>query len=66
MLTVEPSQRPTLEQVLRHQCMKQRGECSLSPPAELLPQILGTSIILAMRDLGYGYRGTGVSINQTI
>ncbi|XP_047390880.1 sperm motility kinase 3A-like [Sciurus carolinensis] len=59
MLTMDPTQRPTVDQILRHPWLSQGEECTPSPWRDPL---LDPSIMEVMLDLGYSLSETWMSL----
>ncbi|VTJ66303.1 Hypothetical predicted protein [Marmota monax] len=62
ILTVDPTQRPTLEQVTRHPWLSQGEAASPSPSVQALPELPDPSIIATMVNMGYDPFNTWMSL----
>ncbi|RWS01553.1 sperm motility kinase Z-like protein, partial [Leptotrombidium deliense] len=62
MLSMDPTQRPTIEQVLGHPWLTQGEEASPSLPPEALPQLPDPDILKSMTQMGFDHYHTWVSV----
>ncbi|XP_047418148.1 sperm motility kinase 2B-like [Sciurus carolinensis] len=62
LLTVDPTQRPTLEQVMGHPWLSQGQDPSPSRPSQPLPQRLDPAIMTVMFDMGFDPYNTWLSL----
>ncbi|XP_047410664.1 sperm motility kinase 2B-like [Sciurus carolinensis] len=62
ILTMDPRQRPTIDQVLGHPWLTQGVEASPSPRGEALPKLPDPEILRAMLSLGFDHYDSWVSV----
>ncbi|MBZ3881106.1 Sperm motility kinase X [Sciurus carolinensis] len=62
LLTVDPTQRPTLEQVMGHPWLSQGQDPSPTRPSQPLPQRLDPAIMTVMFDMGFDPYNTWLSL----